>query len=116
MSELQHKLTIFLFFFLRLETLDGDWHEFESKALRRENERREREAKRGLVKEAGAVRDKDRKRPIEAAESQRESKRPHVHHPKPPQAPPSQQPDWGTNQNPNSIKAASTTTSLAADE
>jgi hypothetical protein len=30
----------------RLEQLAGDWHEFESKALRRENEKREKEARR----------------------------------------------------------------------
>ncbi|KXL50621.1 hypothetical protein M433DRAFT_74037 [Acidomyces richmondensis BFW] len=31
---------------LELENLEGDWHEFESKALRKEKERQEREAKR----------------------------------------------------------------------
>ena len=31
---------------VRLKDLEGDWHEFESKALRRENERRDKEARR----------------------------------------------------------------------
>ena len=31
---------------MSLEGLDGDWHEFESKALRKEKERQEREARR----------------------------------------------------------------------
>lgn len=29
----------------RLKDLEGDWHEFESKALRKENERKEKEAR-----------------------------------------------------------------------
>jgi CTD kinase subunit alpha len=70
----------------RLQTIDGDWHELESKALRRENERKEKEAKRAAAKESGgnpappSSRDgKDRKRPNETTtESQRDAKRPHV--------------------------------------
>ncbi|KAK0635263.1 kinase-like domain-containing protein [Bombardia bombarda] len=63
-----------------LKDLDGDWHEFESKALRRENEKKEKEARRAQ-KEATVViaRDKDRKRPNEAKDvTLREAKRPHV--------------------------------------
>ena len=37
--------------FCRLQNLDGDWHEFESKALRRENERRDKEARRAMRQE-----------------------------------------------------------------
>lgn len=70
----------------RLQTLDGDWHELESKALRRENERKEKEAKRAAAKEASgagaptqAREAKERKRPNETnIESQRDAKRPHV--------------------------------------
>jgi len=70
--------------FSRLQNLDGDWHEFESKALRRENERKEKEAKRAQVKDAtaagGSSREgnKDRKRPNDTNESHRDPKRPHV--------------------------------------
>lgn len=35
----------------RLRELEGDWHEFESKALRKENERKDKEAKKALQKE-----------------------------------------------------------------
>lgn len=34
-----------------LRELEGDWHEFESKALRKENERKDKEAKKALQKE-----------------------------------------------------------------
>jgi CTD kinase subunit alpha len=34
-----------LLIFNRLEHLQGDWHEFESKALRKENERKDKEAR-----------------------------------------------------------------------
>lgn len=73
----------------RLQNLDGDWHEFESKALRRENERRDKEAKRALAKEAVSGRDRDRdrdrdrKRPNDESEPHRNPKKPHVN-PKPP--------------------------------
>ncbi|KAH8908365.1 Pkinase-domain-containing protein [Coniochaeta sp. PMI_546] len=80
---------------VELQNLDGDWHELDSKALRRENERKEKEAKRAAAKEAGTaisnagappekLREisKDRKRPGEThAEPQREAKRPHVDQP-----------------------------------
>lgn len=72
----------------RLATLDGDWHELESKALRKENERKEREARKAAAKEAAGnttgsharepTKDRDRKRPNEGTESQRESKRVHT--------------------------------------
>ncbi|KAG5974099.1 hypothetical protein E4U55_000118 [Claviceps digitariae] len=45
---------------VELAEIDGDWHEFESKALRKENERREREARKAAPKET--PRDKDKKR------------------------------------------------------
>ncbi len=62
----------------RLKNLDGDWHEFESKALRRENERREREAARHVpASKDPSARAKEKKRAYEASE-QREAKRPHV--------------------------------------
>ena len=38
-----------------LAQLEGDWHEFESKALRKENERRDKEAKRERAKERQRV-------------------------------------------------------------
>ncbi|RKF82030.1 putative protein kinase [Golovinomyces cichoracearum] len=37
---------------LELSNLDGDWHEFESKALRKENERKDKEARRHAIKSA----------------------------------------------------------------
>jgi CTD kinase subunit alpha len=58
---------------VELATIDGDWHEFESKALRKENERRDREARKAAAKEGS--RDKDRKRAIESHDQQREPKR-----------------------------------------
>ena len=58
----------------RLKELNGDWHEFESKALRKENERKSQEARRAARSEeyekekakrkAGApAEDRDAKRP-----------------------------------------------------
>ncbi len=38
-------------FLSRLKELAGDWHEFESKALRRENERKDKEARRAVKME-----------------------------------------------------------------
>ncbi|EON98659.1 putative ctd kinase subunit alpha protein [Phaeoacremonium minimum UCRPA7] len=61
---------------VELQSLDGDWHEFESKALRRENEKKEREARRAAKE--GPSRDKEKKRPNDANDSHREHKRPHV--------------------------------------
>src|ERR1044071_9057133 len=65
----------------RLKDVDGEWHEFESKALRRENERKEKEARRAAQKEAATAasnRERDRKRPNESGDAHRETKRPHV--------------------------------------
>lgn len=59
----------------RLSSIDGDWHEFESKALRKENERRDREARKAAAKEA--AREKDKKRPIDSHD-QRDAKRQHI--------------------------------------
>ncbi|KAK1776861.1 protein kinase [Copromyces sp. CBS 386.78] len=83
---------------VELKDIDGEWHEFESKALRKENERKEREARRAVKEGAPATtaalsgvsggtsstREKDRdlkKRPAESREpppSERDSKRPHL--------------------------------------
>lgn len=51
--------------FDRLRDLEGDWHEFESKALRKENERKDKEAKKALQKEAFA-KDALKKRSLDA--------------------------------------------------
>ena len=67
----------------RLKNVDGEWHEFESKALRRENERKEKEREKELRKAAqketsSGTRERDRKRPNDSSDIHRESKRPHV--------------------------------------
>ncbi|KAI1103558.1 Pkinase-domain-containing protein [Jackrogersella minutella] len=62
---------------IELRDLEGEWHEFESKALRREKEKQDRDARRAATKE-GNIRDKDRKRPPSVHDSQRDSKRAHV--------------------------------------
>lgn len=65
----------------RLQEIEGDWHEFESKALRRENERKDKEARKAAEKSAAASSSssKDpRKRLPETSDVQRESKRQHV--------------------------------------
>ncbi|KAF5870947.1 putative serine threonine-protein kinase bur1 protein [Botrytis fragariae] len=55
---------------IELKELKGDWHEFESKALRKENERKDKEARRAAQKE------KEKKRTAESeACSERDSKR-----------------------------------------
>ena len=65
---------VLTYLFHRLQDIQGDWHEFESKALRKENERKDKEArhkqrqeeyerdkaKRKAASIAGAVVDKDR--------------------------------------------------------
>ncbi|PHH83769.1 hypothetical protein CDD82_2641 [Ophiocordyceps australis] len=56
---------------VELASIDGEWHEFESKALRKENERREREARR-------ASKEKDKKRGAESQGREKETKRVHV--------------------------------------
>ncbi|KAM0160180.1 hypothetical protein ACHAQE_003993 [Botrytis cinerea] len=55
---------------IELKELKGDWHEFESKALRKENERKDKEARRAAQKE------KEKKRTAESeASSDRDPKR-----------------------------------------
>lgn len=61
---------------IRLANIEGEWHEFESKALRKENERREREARRAAKDHAS--REKDKKRGPESQNRDRETKRAHV--------------------------------------
>ncbi|KAI9744258.1 MAG: kinase subunit of RNA polymerase II carboxy-terminal domain kinase I [Claussenomyces sp. TS43310] len=62
---------------VELQALEGDWHELESKALRKENEKRDKEARRSQQKEA-ATKEKDRKRGLENEVSEREAKRLHT--------------------------------------
>ncbi|KAI0814377.1 kinase-like domain-containing protein [Xylaria sp. FL0064] len=65
---------------IELKDIKGDWHEFESKALRREKEKQEkqqRDARRAAAAKDGGH-DKERKRPPSGPEIQPESKRPHV--------------------------------------
>lgn len=67
--------------YLRLKEIKGDWHEFESKALRREKEKQEkqqRDARRAAAAAKESGHDKDRKRPPSASTVQPESKRPHL--------------------------------------
>ncbi|CZS99568.1 related to cell division protein kinase 2 [Rhynchosporium graminicola] len=45
-----------------LALLEGDWHEFESKALRKENERKDKEARRQVQKEKDAAAKAEKKR------------------------------------------------------
>ncbi|PHH77672.1 hypothetical protein CDD80_324 [Ophiocordyceps camponoti-rufipedis] len=61
---------------VELADIDGEWHEFESKALRKENERREREARKA-AKEVSRE-PKDKKRAHDAQARDRDSKRPHM--------------------------------------
>jgi len=49
---------------IELQALEGDWHEFESKALRKENEKKEKEARRAQQKDS-AARDKEKKRSVD---------------------------------------------------
>lgn len=58
--------------------LDGDWHEFESKALRKENERKDKEARRQAQREAALKSDKDKKRPSDAEAGGPKAKRVHT--------------------------------------
>ncbi|KAI1308876.1 Pkinase-domain-containing protein [Xylaria venustula] len=65
---------------IELKDIKGDWHEFESKALRREKEKQEkqqRDARRAAAAKDGAH-DKEKKRPPSGPEIQPESKRPHL--------------------------------------
>ncbi|GAB0132588.1 hypothetical protein EsDP_00001020 [Epichloe bromicola] len=62
---------------IELAEIDGDWHEFESKALRKENERREREARKAATKET--PRDQEKKRvPKDGNDGELEAKRVYV--------------------------------------
>ncbi|KAH7166002.1 hypothetical protein EDB81DRAFT_269847 [Dactylonectria macrodidyma] len=67
---------------IELANIDGDWHEFESKALRKENERRDREArkaaKEAMSRDKGKEKEKDKKRANEEGDQERDSKRVHV--------------------------------------
>jgi len=57
----------------RLKDLEGDWHEFESKALRKENERKNQEARRATRLEEH---EKEKaKRRASSAAADREAKR-----------------------------------------
>ena len=57
----------------RLKDLEGDWHEFESKALRKENERKNQEARRAVRLEE---KEKEKRRASgSAAPTEREPKR-----------------------------------------
>jgi hypothetical protein len=62
----------------RLKSIDGDWHEFESKALRKENERRDREARKASKDAAAASRARDKKRSHDSIDQSRDPKRIHV--------------------------------------
>ncbi|KAF2113575.1 kinase-like domain-containing protein [Lophiotrema nucula] len=57
-----------------LKELEGDWHEFESKALRKEKEKQDKEARR-LAREESQRKDGEKRRAESAAESEREPKR-----------------------------------------
>ncbi|KAK5656333.1 hypothetical protein OQA88_4713 [Cercophora sp. LCS_1] len=67
---------------IELKDIDGEWHELESKAIRKENERKEKEQRRAAQKDkettAKNPRDRDRKRPNESGDTAREPKRQHV--------------------------------------
>jgi CTD kinase subunit alpha len=61
--------------------LEGDWHEFESKALRKENEKKDKEARRALQKENAAAKEKEKKRAPDTEATDREAKRQHINPP-----------------------------------
>ncbi|KAI1262483.1 Pkinase-domain-containing protein [Xylariaceae sp. FL1019] len=58
---------------VELKDIQGDWHEFESKQLRREKERQEKEKR-----EARRAAEKERKRPTSSHDTEPEPKRQHV--------------------------------------
>ncbi|PMD37592.1 Pkinase-domain-containing protein [Hyaloscypha variabilis F] len=60
---------------VELSKLEGDWHEFESKALRKENERKDKEARRQAQKEAALKAEKEKKRGPEGEAGERDPKR-----------------------------------------
>ena len=59
----------------RLKGLEGDWHEFESKALRKENERKNQEARRAVRAEEHQKEKEKRRASGGAATAERDSKR-----------------------------------------
>ncbi|KAI1150909.1 kinase-like domain-containing protein [Nemania diffusa] len=66
---------------VELKEIKGDWHEFESKALRREKEKQDkqqRDARRAAAAAKEGGHDKERKRPPSAPGTQPEPKRPHI--------------------------------------
>lgn len=58
----------------RLKYLQGDWHEFESKALRKENARKDQEARRA-VRHEEQQKEKEKRRASASAGTERDSKR-----------------------------------------
>ncbi|KAL8900071.1 MAG: hypothetical protein Q9207_005865 [Kuettlingeria erythrocarpa] len=60
---------------VELKDLEGDWHEFESKALRKENERKSREA-RQMARNEEHQKEKEKRRASAHASMERESKKP----------------------------------------
>jgi CTD kinase subunit alpha len=60
----------------RLRDLEGDWHEFESKALRKENERRDKEAKKEIQrKEQQKEKEREKRRTSMSISAERDAKR-----------------------------------------
>lgn len=59
----------------RLKDLEGDWHEFESKALRKENERKNQEARRAVRMEEHQKEKEKRKASGSVVTAERETKR-----------------------------------------
>ena len=59
---------------LRLKDLQGDWHEFESKALRKENERKAHDARRAVRLEEHQ-KEKEKRRASGLSSAEREPKR-----------------------------------------
>ena len=60
--------------YYRLKDLEGDWHEFESKALRKENERKNQEARRAVRMEEHE-KEKAKRRASGSNTAEREPKR-----------------------------------------
>lgn len=77
MSYLYLTLSIYANILDRLAAIEGEWHEFESKALRKENERKDKEARKQAQKDAVKA-DKDKKRGPEGEVAERDPKRVHV--------------------------------------
>ncbi|KAI9777441.1 MAG: kinase subunit of RNA polymerase II carboxy-terminal domain kinase I [Geoglossum umbratile] len=61
---------------VELRDLEGDWHEFESKALRKENERRDKEAKKEIQrKEQQKEKEREKRRTSMSISAERDAKR-----------------------------------------